>query len=234
MGADFLAWSHSRRKTYKACPAQLYYTAVLKKGHPEHAPYIETKAQADGKSIDDALTERFNAKKPLPPQFAPYEPMCEAVMAAPGIKLAQVQMAFDKTMQMCGSKEWDRVWLRVIYDLAIINGEHAFIWDFKNGQIWLDEDQLMLFAATGFLAYPEVQVIDTSYVWLKHGLTSDKKYHRRDAPEMWAALLPDVERMQASFKANHWPTTPSKQACKWCQVNALGRCPAAAVKYGGK
>lgn len=233
--SDFLPWSHSRRKTYKSCPKMLYHTAVLKKNHPDYAPYIGSKAQQAGTDIDDALTNRISKGVALAPQYAPYEPMCQVVLAAPGTKLTQVKLAFDQSFKLCGYTDWDRAWLRVIYDLAVINGEHAYLVDWKNGQIWLDEDQLALFAVTAFYAYPEVQVADTSYAWLSHGLTSDKKYHRRDAPDIWATLLPDVERMQASFKANHWPATPSNRACGYCQVNAAGKCPVAAVAFkGGK
>jgi hypothetical protein len=100
--------------------------------------------------------------------------------------------------------------------------------------VWLDEDQLKLFAAVGFIQFPEVDTFDTSYIWLKHGITSDSTYHRRELPDLWAELLPDVERMQASYKANHWPATPSKRACKFCAVNKAGKCAVAAVPFGGK
>ena len=132
--------------------------------------------------------------------------------------------------------DWDRAWLRVIYDLAIVNvpEKHAFIWDWKNGIVWPDDDQLKLFAATGFLYWPEIDTISTSYVWLKHGTTSDATYRRKDLPEMWSELLPDVERLQSSFKANHWPAEPrrGKATCKWCPVNRAGKCDRAAGPYG--
>ena len=235
MTAPFLAWSHSRRKLYKSCPKALYHTAVLKKNHPDYAPYVGSKAQQDGTDIDAALTARISAGTPLAPQYAPYEGICQVVLAAPGTKLTQVKLGFDQAFQSCGYMDWDRTWLRVIYDLAIVNpaAKRACIWDWKNGQVWPDEDQNKLFAATGFLAWPEVDTIQTSYVWLKHGVTSDKTYHRREAADMWNDLLSDVERMQVSYQTNHWPATPSKSACRYCQVNAMGKCPVAAVKFGG-
>lgn len=228
---DFLPWSHSRRHTYKDCPKQLFHTAVARKGTGDRVEYVQSQAAADGDAIDRALSARIRDATPLPPGYQPYEGICELVLSLPGTKFTQMRLAFDRAFQPCGYMDWDRTWLRVIYDLAIVNPaeKHADIWDWKNGKVWIDEDQLMLFAATGFLIWPEVDTINTKYVWLQHGIISPKSYRRRDAPEMWAALLPDIERMQTSFKTNHWPAAPArgKASCGWCSVNKAGKCAAA-------
>ena len=119
--------------------------------------------------------------------------------------------------------------------MTVINGEHAFIGDWKAGKVWIDEDQLKLFAATAFHTFPELEIVDTSYIWLAHGMTSDSRYHRRELPDLWADLLPDVERLQVAFKTNHWPAEPKrgKATCKWCSVNRAGLCKEAAGPYGG-
>ena len=235
--ADFLAWSHSRRKVYLACPKQLWHTAVAPKGSLEHVPYMESKAQRDGNEIDNALSARIGASVPLPEKFAQWEPVCALVITSPGTKFTQMRIAFDQSLKVCGYTDWDKTWLRAIYDLAIVRpaDHYALIWDWKNGSIWPDDDKLKLFAATGFLAWPEVDTIDTSLVWLKHGITSDRQYLRRELPEMWNDLLPDVERMQVSYKTGHWPAEPArgKQTCGWCPVNKAGKCDRAAGPYKG-
>jgi hemolysin-activating ACP:hemolysin acyltransferase len=206
---------------------------VAKKGHPDKIEFVQTPAMLAGNEIDDALTKRISQGSPLPDKFAPYEGVAQAVLSAPGTKLTQVKLALDQSFKPCGYMDWDTAWVRSIYDVAVINGEHAWFGDWKNGQIWLDSDQLKLFAAVGFHQFPELQVIDTSYVWLKHGITSDETYRRRELPEIWNDLLPDVERMQVSFRNNHWEPTPSKRSCKWCAVNKVGKCPVPAVPFGG-
>mgnify|MGYP007051386289 FL=1 len=209
--------------------------AVAHKNTAEHVPYTESKAQRDGKEIDDALTARLGANILLPEKFAQWEPMCAMILKTPGTKFTQMKIAFDQAFKTCGYMDWDTAWLRAIYDFAIVNGDHAFVWDWKNGAIWPDDDQLKLFAATGFHLWPEVDTIDTSLVWLKHGITSDRQYRRRELPTMWSELLPDVERMQTSFKANHWPADPKNGArtCGWCPVNRAGKCDRAAGPYKG-
>ena len=232
--ANFLAWSHSRLKTFNACPRQLYHTAIAKRGNPDHVPYVEGKAQRSGKDVDEALSARISEGTPLPPQFAPYEGLAQVALAAPGAKFTQLQLGLNQAFEPCGYKDWDNCWVRVAYDLAIINGEHAYVWDWKNGRVWLDESQLRLYATVGFHVFPELEVIDTSFVWLAHGKTSDKTYRRRELGDMWETFLPDVERLQVAYQTNHWPATPSESACKYCSVNQVGKCPVAAVKYAGR
>ena len=230
--ANFLAWSYSRLKTYKACPGQLYHTQVAPRGHPDRVDYVETPEMRAGKEIDQALTDRISKGVPLAGKFVPYEGLAQVMLMTPGSKLTQVQLALDQALRPCGYKDWDNAWVRVIYDIAVINGAYAFLGDWKNGKVWVDEDQLRLFATVGFHQFPEVDRIDTSYIWLQHGITSDETYFRRELPDLWHTFLPDVERMQINYKNQHWPKTPSKKACKWCEVNKAGKCAEAAVKYG--
>lgn len=232
--ADFLAWSHSRLKMFKECPGKLWHCAVAPKGHPDRVPYVESQAQRDGKEIDLALSQRISKGTPLPAKFAAYEGMIQVVLDSPGTKLAQVEVALDQELRPCGYRDWNSAWVRAVYDVAIINGTYAFLGDWKNGKVWIDESQLRLAATIGFHQYREVEIIDTSFVWLQHGITSDETYTRRDLPDMWQTFLPDVERMQVYHKSNHWPKTPSARACGWCEVNAAGKCPVAATKFKGK
>ena len=232
--ANFIAWSHSRLKAFKDCPKQFYHMNVAKKGHPDRVDYFETDAMRAGTEIDNALTARISLGTPLPEKFAHFEPMALVVLKADGEKLTQVKLALDQTLQPCGYMDWDKAWVRVIYDVAVFRGDYAFLGDWKNGQIWLDEDQLRLFATVGFHQFPEVQTIDTSYIWLKHGITTDRTYHRRELPDLWQTFVPDVERLQIAFHNNHWPAEPKrgKSTCKWCTVNKAGKCPVAMGAYG--
>jgi len=234
VAAPFLAWSYSRLKMFKTCPGQLWHCAVAPKGDPARVEYYESQAQRDGKEIDSALTARISENRPLPPKFARHEPMCAMVVATPGAKLTQVQVALDGAFKPVGSRDWDHAWVRAVYDLIIRQVTYAFLWDWKNGKVWPDEDQLRLAAAIEFMQSPEIEVIDTAYVWLSHDKISPKVYHRRELADMWHSFLPDVERMQLAYKEKHWPYTPSERACGYCDVNRAGKCSAAVTKYKGK
>ena len=233
--ADFIAWSHSRRNDWLECPRMFYHKNVLKKGHPDKIEFRQTPAMLAGLEIDNALTARIANGTPLPSQYAPYEGMTAAVLAASGQKFTQLKVALDQAFKPCGYMDWNNAWVRSVYDLLILDKEHAHIMDWKAGQIWVDDSQLKLFAATAFHTFPETEIIETSYIWLKYGQTSDKTYRRRDLPDLWAELLPDVERMQVAFRNNHWPATPKrgKSSCSRCSVNQAGKCAEAQGPYGG-
>lgn len=234
MAAPFLAWSHSRISTWLECPKQLWHS-IAPKGHPDKIPFVQSQPMLDGLEVDNALTARIKTGTPLPDKFAPYEGLCSSIIASPGTKLTQVKLALDQAFKPCGYMEWDTVWVRVIYDLVILNGAHGFIWDWKNGQIQTSEDQLRLFATVGFHVFPEIEVFDVSYIWLKHGVTSDRTYRRKELPDLWQTFLPTVERMQVAFKNNHFPATPArgKTSCGWCSVNKAGKCSEAQGPYKG-
>ena len=230
--ADFIAWSHSRRKDFMECPKMFYHKNVAAKGSPDRIEFVQTKAMIDGNLVDDALTQRISNGTPLPPQYAPYEPMAASVLAAPGAKFTQLKVTLDPTFKPCGYFD-ATAWVRAIYDVAVVYEGHAFIGDWKNGMIWPDNDQLMLFAATAFHQFPELEVVDTSYIWLKHGQTSDATYRRRELPELWAMLMSDVDRLQAAYRTNNWPASPKNGAksCKRCNVNQMGKCNQAQGPY---
>lgn len=211
-----------------------YHKNVAPKGSADRVEFVQTATMRAGNVIDDALTQRISKGTPLPPQFAPYEPMAAAVLAAPGTKYTQLRVTLDQAFKPCGYFD-PGAWCRSIYDVAVINGSHAFIGDWKSGMIWPDDDQLKLFSATAFHQFPELEVVDTSLIWLKHGLTSDAQYTRDQLPEMWSELLQDVERLQVAFRNNHWPAAPKRGAksCKNCGANQKGICKEAQGPYGG-
>lgn len=220
-------------KQFRDCPRQLWHS-IAPRGHPDRVEFVQTPEMIAGNLIDDALTQRISSQKPLPPEYAPFEGMAQAVLAAPGTKITQAKMALGRSFTPCGYMDWDNAWVRVIYDVAVLDGERGFIGDWKNGKIWVDEEQLRLFATVGFHVFPELQVIDTAYIWLQHGVISPKTYQRRELEEMWMTFFPDVERMQVSHKTNNWPAMPKRGAatCKWCQANRTGKCGEAQGPYG--
>ena len=234
MAAPFLSWSWSRYSAFTTCPRQLWHQ-VAPKGHVDRVEFEPTKQILDGREIDEALSARLGKKVPLPAKFQPYEPMCQLIDAAPGSKHVQMQLALDQTLKPCGYRDWDRAYVRVIYDLSIIDRTHAFLWDFKNGKISTSEGQNCLFSATAFHVLPEVETIDTAYIWLQYGVVSPKTYRRRELPDMWQEFIPTVERMQVAHKNGYWPAEPQKFgksfACRWCGANKAGKCKDAKEAY---
>lgn len=237
--ANFLSWSYSRLQKYLLCPWNAWCTSIAPKWDPNRVPYEASPAQAAGTEVDEALTARGQSGTPLPPKYQHLEPVAAVLAAAPGVNLYQLDIALDRAFKPCGSKDWDRCWLRVKIDYANIRGTRALFVDHKNGKVSIDEKQLKLYAAAGFMWDTNLEIIDTTYNWLQYPEfpSTPRTYRRSEASALWQEFLPDVERMNVSFQTNHWPATPEKtvggaSVCKWCDVNRLGKCPVAAVKFG--
>jgi hypothetical protein len=121
----------------------------------------------------------------------------------------------------------------VIIDLLKIEGDWAWVADYKSGKHKVDDDQLDLFAATTFLLFPDVDRVTSSYIWTKHHddpkkFVTNKDYTRSEATEIWGGFIPRQEKLQIAAAANHFPAEPqSKQICMFCSVNKAGKCPVA-------
>lgn len=235
--ANFLSWSYSRLQKYLACPWNAWCMSIAPKWDPNRVPYQANEHQAAGTAVDDALTARGQSGTPLPPQYRHLEPLAAVLAGAPGAKLYQLDLALDRSFRQCGSKDWDNCWVRVKIDYANVQGRWAYFIDHKNGKVNIDEKQLKLYSAVGFMVLPEVDVIDVSYNWLNYNDTTDRTYHRGELGALWQEFLPDVERMNVSFATNTWPATPENKVngasvCKWCDVNRLRKCAVAKVPFG--
>lgn len=234
---DFVAWSYSRLKMFRECPRKAYFSSIAP--WAERIPFEENHHMKAGTAVDDALTARLSARQPLPPQYTHLEPWPALVDSLPGHTFTQLEVALDQSFQVvpyfAGRGQPQLAWVRGKFDVAKVNGIYAWIGDWKNGQVAPEMDQLKLFAALGFRLWPEVQVIDTDYIWLKHDLPTSDHFERRQEPDLWAEFMQDVERMQVANRTNQWPATPSKDKwgwnCKRCDVNKHGKCKDAAVAY---
>src|SRR3990167_3968341 len=118
--ANSLAWSYSRLKTFLACPKQLWHS-IAPRGHEDRIEFVQTQAMKDGNEVDEALTARVSKGVALPLKFSHLEPVAATVLASPGTKFTQMRLALNESFEPCGYKDWDNAWVRVIYDVAVID-----------------------------------------------------------------------------------------------------------------
>ena len=77
----------------------------------------------------------------------------------------------------------------------------------------------MLFVGFGFIAYPQVKVIDTAFLWLPDKKVDRETFKREDAADIWGTFLPRVKRMEMAY--NEGPDAHPKKPsglCGWCPV----------------
>lgn len=217
-----IAWSFSRLDTFMDCPRKLHEISITKM-----TPFGEqTEAQRQGDVVHDLLADRLSEGKAFPLGYEYLQQVIGPILAVKheGQIFNKLKLAWDKNWKPCGYKDWDNCWLRVDYDFAFIRGKTMFILDWKTGKVSFKHLQLKLYAATAFLAFPDVMEIHTAFVWLKDKLIDSVTYRREDMQKLWDEILPEVQKLQDANALNIWPATKNKW-CNYCQVRKANRCP---------
>lgn len=231
MNQQPMAWSASRVKTFKSCPKKLYHMSIVPKGHLDKVLFKQGKAGARGEDLHKVMEHRILNKIALPSNFEYLEPLAKVIDAAPGTALCEAQWALDTTFKPCGTKDWDRVYVRAVPDLLKVKDYAAVILDYKTGKPEFDEYQLKLNAGVGFIQLPDVTKITTSYIYFKIGeLSKPVTYLRENLTEIWRDLLVEPNKIEESRATNYWPPKPGRH-CSWCDVNAARKCEFASEPY---
>lgn len=225
----YFAHSHSRRSDWRKCPHMAYHKYVLKS-----VKFEQNAAMARGDNIHKAMENRVRLDVPLPQGMERYEPVARAIGNMPGQRYVELNLALDRNLQPCGTRDWNNCWIRAKADVLTIKGDRAWDGDYKTGKPTDDEDQLILSAAMVFHTYPDVNVVTASYLWLDHDSNTTRRYTRSQLDEMWAPILDDFREIQDNYVKERWPAKPDAFSCGYCDVNKAKLCGFAKVPYKGR
>jgi hypothetical protein len=109
------AWSHSSLKDFEGCARRYHEVKVLK-----NYPFQETEATRYGNQVHEALELYIKENKPIPPEYAQFKDVADAMLGKPGRKLAEHEMALTADLKPCEWKSPD-VWVRGIADILIVD-----------------------------------------------------------------------------------------------------------------
>lgn len=206
-------YSHSAMKQFNNCPRQ-YNEMRIKKAWPRE----ETEQTLYGTQLHKAMEFAVRDETPLPPQFDFMQPTLDALLARPGDKYAELELAVTNKLEPCEFKSPD-AWMRGIVDLAIISGDMAWIIDYKTGNNkYPDKDQLTLMALLLFAHYPQVKLVKSALLFV---LKEDMVKHetRRDAANrIWGIFREDVAKIEKCHDTNVWHPKSSGLCKKYCGV----------------
>lgn len=211
----YTAFSYSRLNNYEQCPKKFYALAIAKTFKEE-----ETEAMNYGKAVHKSLELRVANNTPLPSHLAHLEPIVAPLAAAPGKKLAEFQMAITPSMAPTSWFGKD-VYCRAIADLVVDVGPRAALFDYKTGKKADDFLQLKLTASLYFQHAPRVEKITCAFVWTKDKSITKTSIDREDIGDLWAGLMPRIDRYQEAFRNMDFPPRPGRH-CRWCPVKS---CP---------
>jgi len=205
-------WSFSALKEYVNCPRQYQELKVLKRYEKK-----ATEQMLYGTVVHKACEDYVAEGKPLEKNYLRFKPVLDSLVAIPGTKYPEHEMALTRDKEPCGFKDENR-WVRGIVDLLIVDGDQAFIVDYKTGSNrYPDPKQLKLMALMTFAHFPEVKRIKAGLLFVMHESFMDEEYSRDQIPKLWNYFSTDLERLNISYENDIWNPNPTP-LCGWCPV----------------
>ena len=203
------AWTYSRLSGFETCPKQFYHTKVAKT-----IVEPETEATLWGKKVHTAFENYIVKAKPLPEGMHHWSNIAAKFANLPGEKLVEYKFAVDKNFQPA---PWDQAWSRGIADLVVRHKNKVLVADWKTGKRKPTE-QLDLYAGYIKAHWPETEIIQTAFVWLKEKKMTKKTMGVAEVPIIWQGFVPRVRRLERAYEQNTWPAKPSGLCRGWCPV----------------
>jgi hypothetical protein len=205
-------WSFSSLKEYVNCPRQYQELKVLKRFEKK-----ATEQMLYGTVVHKVCEDYVAEGKPLEKNYLRFKPVLDSLIEIPGTKYPEYQMALTRDKVPCAFGDKNR-WVRGIVDLLIVDGDHAFIVDYKTGSNrYPDPKQLKLMALMTFAHFPEVKVIKAGLLFVMHESFMSEEYTRDKIPKLWSYFSSDLERLNISYENNIWNPNPTP-LCGWCPV----------------
>lgn len=210
-----IKWSYSSLKQYKTCPRQYYEIRVAKNFIPREGDDARY-----GKEVHTALEDYVRDGTPLPRFYEDFRRMVDPLLEISGKKYCEHEMALDINRQPCDFHGGD-YWVRGIADLLIVDGDTAFIVDYKTGKpTYADPNQLKLMGLMVFAHFPEVVHIKSALMFLLHNAFVTEEYQRESAETLWKSFETDLERLRVAFDNAMWPPNPTGLCRKHCPVDS--------------
>jgi hypothetical protein len=212
-------WSYSALNNFENCPRQFHETRVLKRVSTPRSEQLVW-----GDRVHKMLEHLFRTnpgRDNMPESVKGWGkvvgPLLEAARLADKV-LVEEDFALTRELTRTGTFAAD-VWVRSKADLVLLYGRKAVVVDWKTGKRKDDSVQLRLSAAILMAAYPEVDTVETMFVWLADDCSIDRQTLTRvDVPAIWAELTPRVSAFEASFVADNFPPRQSGLCRAHCPV----------------
>jgi hypothetical protein len=205
-------WSYSSLKQYTNCPKQYQEMRVLK-----NYTVKETEAIIYGKAVHEALELYVKDGKPLPKNYLRFKPMVDTLINIKGDKYPEYEMALTHSKEPCDFDSEDR-WVRGIADLVIVDGDTAYVVDYKTGSNrYPDPKQLRLMSLMLFTHFPDIQRVKGGLLFVMKNSFITEEYLRKDMDKSWGMFEQSLKRLEISYENDTWQANPTP-LCKWCSV----------------
>lgn len=210
-------WSYSSLKLFEQCPRRYQAEKVTKE-----VPFTQNEAALYGEQLHKAAEEYIRDGKPIDPRFSFIQPYLDKLNAIEGVKFCELKLGVkrsDGRLVACDFFD-PEVWFRGVADLVIIDGNKAWIVDYKSGKSakYADTRQLALMAAALFLKYPIVKRIKTSLLFVVSKEFIKEDFEKEYGLSVFSELNGLLTARDAAYEADVWNPRPNNLCAKWCGV----------------
>ena len=210
------AWSYSALDMFEKCRKKFYHLKVKKDvGEPD------SQWQADGKFVHDALFKYCIEGVPLPVQLRHLQASADRALALPHKeKHGEMRLCLNDKLEPRDFFAKD-AWVRAVLDLLLIDGNIAFLIDWKTGKKKPGFDQLRLAAAILSRFMPEIDTFILVYAWLKDNEFDRETIIKDQLKQVWLDFMPRAAEIDKADKTGDWPLNATP-LCGFCPVTS---CP---------
>jgi len=207
-----IKWSFSGLKDFINCPRQYYEVKVA-----QNFVKKVTQKMLYGTEVHKALEDYARDGTKLPLFYERYKPLLDTLLTIPGKRYLEYKMALTADKKPCDFDAPD-YWVRGIVDFMVIEGDTAFIVDYKTGSNkYPDMKQLKLMALMTFAHFPQVKHVKAGLLFVAHDHFMPEEYTVDQSEQMWGVFAPDIARLKHSMESDSWPPNPTP-LCRWCPV----------------
>ena len=206
-------YSYSALKQFNNCPRQYHEVKVLRAW-----PREETEQTIYGTALHLAAEEHVRDGKPLPPEFTFLQPVLDSLIAKPGTKHPELELAVTREKKACDFDSPD-VWVRGIADLVILGGDMAWVIDYKTGNAkYPDKDQLTMMALLLFAKYPQLKLVKSALLFVVKNVMVKHETHRTAANRIWQIFEEEIATIEGCHAKQVWTPKQSGLCRKYCPV----------------
>ena len=208
------SWSYSSLSLFKQCPHK-YYRLRIKKDIVEPA----TEHLSYGLEVHKAAEEFIRDNKAIPEKYAFIREPLELLRSINGKHLCEYRMGLTRALEPCEFFDKD-VWWRGVADLLIINGDKAYVVDYKTGKSakYADTKQLELLSLALFKHFPEVKKVKGGLLFVVANELIKADYEAANESIHWLRWIEDTNRLEKAIELDVWNPKPNFSCSKWCAV----------------
>lgn len=207
-------WSYSSLDLFKQCPHKYYRLKIKKdvKDPPQQHLFY-------GLAVHRAAEHYIKDSTPIPKEYLEILAPIQKLKEMSGEKLCEYRLGLTRDLQPCGFSARD-VWWRGIADLIVLQGNKAYVVDYKTGKSskYADLKQLEILSLALFKHFPYLERIKAGLLFVVANDFVKVEFELKPSKMLWVKWIEDVSRLEKAVELDVWNPRPNFTCGQWCPV----------------